>query len=178
MFETIAVIAVILIALIVVLLGYAATRPDSFGLERSTAIKAPAAKIFPHLNDLRAHQTWSPWEQKDPTMKRTYSGAQSGKGAIYEWNGNRNIGQGRIEITEATPNSKMTMKLDFIKPFEAHNIAGFTLEPKGDATNVTWFMHGPASFMTKVMGLFCNFDKMVGKEFETGLANLKTLSEK
>lgn len=177
MLETIAVIAVILIVLVAVMLAYAATKPDTFRVERATTIKAPAEKIHPLLNDLRSHMSWSPWEQKDPAMKRTYSGPASGKGAAYEWAGNKNIGSGRMEITETSPH-KVTMKLDFFKPFKANNIAGFTLEPKGDSTNVTWFIYGPSLFISKLMSMVCNMDKMIGKEFETGLTNLKTLTEK
>jgi hypothetical protein len=111
-------------------------------------------------------------------MKRTQSGAASGKGAVYEWQGDSKVGQGRMEITDSSAPSKVVIKLDFIKPFEAHNIAEFTLEPKGDSTNVTWAMHGPALFVTKVIGLFCNMDNMIGKDFEAGLADLKTTAEK
>jgi hypothetical protein len=177
MLETIAVIAVIIIVLLVVALAYAATRPDTFRVQRSTSIKAPPEKIFPFVSDLRSHGAWSPWEQKDPGMKRTYSGAASGKGAVYEWDGNRNIGKGRIEITEASL-SKVVFKMDFLKPFEAHNTGEISLVPQGDATNVTWAIYGPSPFISKVMGLVFSMDKMIGREFETGLANLKTLTEK
>ena len=111
-------------------------------------------------------------------MQRSYSGAASGKGAVYAWEGNRNVGSGRMEILEAASPSKIVIKLDFLKPFEAHNTAEFTMLPQGDATSITWLMHGPASFMVKVMHVFINMDKMVGKDFEAGLANLKRLVEK
>ena len=110
-------------------------------------------------------------------MKRTYSGAASGKGAVYAWEGNRNVGSGRMEITEASPSSKVMIQLDFIKPFEGHNITEFTLQPAGGATNVTWTMQGPSPFITKVMGVFINMDKMIGRDFEAGLANLKSVAE-
>jgi carbon monoxide dehydrogenase subunit G len=113
----------------------------------------------------------------DPEMKRTYSGVASGKGAVYAWQGNSKVGEGRMEISDTSPPSKVTIKLDFVKPFEAHNIAEFTLEPKGDSTSVTWTMHGPSPYMAKVMGVFVSMDKMIGKDFETGLANLKTVAE-
>jgi hypothetical protein len=177
MLETIAIIAVVIVVLLVAALGYAATRPDTFRIQRSTSIKAPPEKIFPLVSDLRSHGAWSPWEKKDPAMKRTYSGAASGKGAVYEWDGNKNIGMGRIEITEASP-SKVVFKMDFLKPFEAHHTGEITMVPQGDATNVTWAMYGSSPFISKIMGLVCNIDKMVGREFETGLANLKTLTEK
>jgi hypothetical protein len=110
-------------------------------------------------------------------MKRTYSGAASGPGAVYEWDGNRDIGRGRMEITETSAPSRVTLKLDFIKPFEAHNVVEFTLEARGDATSVTWALHGPASYMSKIMGLFFSVERMVGKDFESGLANLKAVAE-
>jgi uncharacterized protein YndB with AHSA1/START domain len=178
MLEIIAIIAVVIVVLLAAALAYAATKPDTFRVQRSTSIKAPPEKIFPLLDDLRSHATWSPWDQKDPAMKRTYSGAARGKGAVYEWDGNKNIGKGRMEITETSPPSRVIFKLDFIKPFEAHNIAELVLEPKGDATNVTWAIYGPSPYLSKVMSLLCNMDKMIGKEFETGLANLKRLTEK
>ena len=172
-----------LIALAVVVpvagfLIYAATRPDSFRVQRATSIKAPPEKIFPLINDFQRWSAWSPYEKKDPTMKRTLSGAPSGKGAVYEWNGNKEIGQGRMEITETAPPSQLTLKLDFSRPFEAHNIVDFTLEPRGDTTQVTWAIHGPSPFMSKVMGIVINMDKMIGKDFEAGLADLKAISEK
>jgi len=111
-------------------------------------------------------------------MKRTHSGAANGKSAVYAWDGNKEIGKGSMEITESSPPSKVTIKLDFVKPFEAHNILEFTLEPKGDSTNVTWAMHGPNTYLAKVMSIFFSMDRMVGKDFETGLANLKAVVEK
>jgi hypothetical protein len=177
MVETIAIIAVVIVVLVIAALAYAATKPDTFRVQRSTSIKAAPEKIFPLVNDLRSHGSWSPWEKKDPAMKRTYSGAASGKGAVYEWDGNKNIGQGRMEITDALP-SKVVFKMDFLKPFEVHNIAEIAMEPKGDVTNVTWAIYGPSPYLSKVMSLVCNIDKMIGREFETGLANLKTITEK
>ena len=174
MLKTIAIIAVVLIAAI---LGYAMTVPDNFRVQRTTSIKAPPEKIFPLINDFHRWGSWSPWEKMDPEMKRTYSGAASGKGAAYAWQGNSKVGEGRMEIADTSPPSKVTIKLDFMKPFEAHNTAEFTLEPKGDSTNVTWAMYGPSEFITKVMGVFVSMDKMIGKDFETGLANLKTVAE-
>jgi hypothetical protein len=174
MFKTIALVVVILV---VAALAFAATRPDSFRVQRATSIKAAPEKISALINDFHSWTSWSAYEKLDPTMKRTYSGAQSGRGAIYEWEGNNKVGKGRMEITDASPRSKTTIKLDFFRPFEAHNVAEFTLEPRGDSTNVTWSMQGPSSYVHKVMGLFFNMDRMVGKAFETGLANLKTIAE-
>jgi hypothetical protein len=178
MVETIVIIIVALVVIVGTLLIFAASRPNSFRVERSLAINAPAERIFALVNDLRSHGVWSPWEKKDPAMKRTYSGAASGRGAIYEWDGNKNIGQGRMEIMDETPPNRVVFKMDFIRPFKAHNIAEIALEPQGDATQVTWAIYGPSPLLSKVMGLVCNFDRMIGREFETGLANLKTLTER
>jgi hypothetical protein len=179
-FEIIAIIAVVLAVAIAIVLILAAAKPDTFSVQRAAAVKAPPEKIFSLINDFHRWGTWSPWENKDPAMKRTYSGAESGKGAVYAWDGNKNVGSGRMEILDASSPSKIVIKLDFFKPFEAHNTAEFTMLPQGDtaATNINWVMHGPASFMSKVMQVFMNIDSMVGKDFETGLANLKTLTEK
>lgn len=177
MLEIVAIIIVVLVVLIAGLVGFAATRPDSFRVQRTTSIRASAERIFPLVNDLRSHGLWSPWEKKDPAMKRTYSGTTSGEGAVYEWEGNKNIGKGRMEIAAASPPSKVTFNMHFIKPFEAHNTAEFTLDAVGDSTNVTWAIYGPSPLLSKVMSLFCNMDRMIGREFETGLANLKTIAE-
>jgi hypothetical protein len=178
MFEVIIIIAIVLAIAIAVILILAATKPDTFRIERSAVISAPAEKIFAVLSDFHQWGGWSPWETRDPNMKRSYSGAERGKGAIYGWEGDKNVGTGRMEILEANTPSKLAIKLDFFKPFEAHNTAEFTMLPQGNATNVHWVMHGPSTFMSKVMGVFLNFDKMVGKDFEAGLANLKRLTEK
>jgi uncharacterized protein YndB with AHSA1/START domain len=174
---TIAVIAIVIAAIIAALLVYVSTKPDTFRIQRSAAIAAPPEKIFPHLNDLRAHHAWSPFE-KDPAMKRTHSGAPSGKGAVYEWEGNREVGAGRIAILESVPASKLVLALDMIKPFPAKNTVEYTLEPNGNATNVTWAMSGRQPFMFKLMSAFINCEKMVGSQFELGLANLKAIAER
>ena len=178
MFEVIATIAVILAIAIAVVLIIAATKPATFRVQRSTSIKAPAEKVFPLINDFHQWTTWSPYEHKDPALKRTYSGAESGKGAVYAWDGDKNVGTGRMEILDTSVPSKIVIKLDFFKPFEAHNTAEFTMLPQGDATNLTWLMHGPAPFMHRVMQVFLNLDNMIGKDFEAGLANLQKLTEK
>ena len=159
------------------LLAYIASRPDSFRVQRMTTIKAPPERIFSQINDFQRWYAWSPYEKKDPAMRRTLSGAPSGKGAVYEWEGNKDIGQGRMEIVETAPPSQITLRLDFLKPFEAHNVVDFTLEPRGESTEVTWAIHGPSPFMSKVMGLVMDMDKMIGRDFEAGLANLKAVSE-
>jgi len=168
--------------LIAGILGLAAMRPDTFRVERSIDINAPAETIFPLINDYKNWPQWSPYENIDPAMQRTFSGTPSGKGSIYEWSGNKNIGHGRMEIIDTTPPSKIVIKLDFFSPFEAHNIAEFAMRPQGNATNlatnVTWSMHGPQPFMAKVMHMFFNMDKMVGGQFEQGLAGMKAVAEK
>ncbi len=178
MFETIAVIAAVLGLAIVAILILAATRPNTFSVQRATTVRAPAEKIFPLINDFRQWGSWSPYEHKDPAMKRTFGGAASGKGAVYAWDGNKNVGSGRMEILDTSAPAKIVIKLDFFTPFEGHNTAEFTMLPQGDATNLTWLMHGPAPFMAKIMHVFMNIDRMVGKDFEIGLANLKRLTEK
>ena len=178
MFEIIAIIAVIIAIAIAAVLILAATKPNTLRVQRATSIKAPADRIFPMINDFRQWRTWSPYENKDPAMNRTYEGAGSGKGAVYAWDGNNNVGSGRMEILETAVPSKITIKLDFFKPFEGHNTAEFTMLPQGDATLLTWTMHGPAVFISKVMQVFMNLDHMIGRDFEVGLANLKKLAEK
>ena len=173
----VAVIGIIVIA-VVVLLVYAATKPDTFRIQRSATIQAPPEKIYPHINDFHRWAAWSPWEKLDPDLKRTHSGAASGKGTVYEWEGNKKVGKGRMEITDESPPSKIIIKLDFFRPFEAHNTAEFTLAANGSATTVTWAMLGTMPYMMKVMSVFMNMDRMIGENFETGLANLKAIAEK
>jgi uncharacterized protein YndB with AHSA1/START domain len=168
--------AVVAVAVGVML--FASTRPDTFRVERSILIAAPAERIFPLIDDFRQWAAWSPYERLDPAMKRNYSGAASGRGAAYAWEGSGKVGAGRMEIAQSTPPSKVSMRLDFAKPFEAHNIADFTLEPQGGTTRVTWAMQGPSPFLSKVMQVFFDMDTMIGKDFEDGLANLKAVSEK
>jgi uncharacterized protein YndB with AHSA1/START domain len=175
MLKTVALLVVVLLA---VLLAYAATRPDSFVVRRTTSIKASPEKLFPLINDYHNWPAWSPYEKLDPNMRKTFSGAPNGKGAIYEWEGNSKAGKGHMEITDSVPASKVTMRLDFSKPLEGHNVAEFILSPNGDSTNVTWAMSGPSPYLVKVMSIFFNMDNIIGKEFETGLGNLKTIAEK
>jgi uncharacterized protein YndB with AHSA1/START domain len=172
-------IGLTLLVLLAALFAYAATKPDSFSIQRTASIKAPPERIYPLIADFHSWSAWSPYEKMDTTMKKTYTGAPSGPGAVYEWEGNSNVGKGRMEIAEATPSSKVGIKLDFLKPFEAHNRADFTLEPKPDSTTtVTWSMRGPNLYIGKVMSIFVNTDQMLGKDFETGLSNLKAIAER
>src|SRR3954447_26402817 len=177
MFEIIAIIAIVLAIAIAAVLILAAAKSDTLRVQRAISIKAPADRIFPLINDFHQWVSWSPYETRDPALKRTYSGADSGKGAVYAWDGDKNVGSGRMEILDTSVPSKIVIKLDFFKPFEGHNTAEFTMLPQGDATLLTWTMHGPAVFMSKVMQVFMNLDRMIGKDFEVGLANLKKLTE-
>lgn len=174
MLQTFLIIAVVLVA---ALLLYAQTRPDTFRIERTISIHAQGEKVFAFISDLHAWTSWSPWERKDPAMKKTYNGASQGKGAVLDWDGNKDVGTGRMEVLESTPTSKVLIQLDFFKPFEAHNRAEFTLTPKARFTEVTWAMYGPQPYMMKLMGFCCDQDKMVGKDFEAGLSSLKALAE-
>ena len=178
MLKAVAIIAAVLAVGIAVVLAVALTKPDTFRVERALAVKAPAGAIYPLIADFHRWTGWSPYEERDPDMKRTFGGAAQGKGATYAWDGNKDIGAGRMEILEANVPSKLRIKLDFERPFEGHNTAEFTFVPQGDATLVTWAMYGPAPFMSKVMQVFINMDTMIGKDFETGLASLKKLAEK
>jgi uncharacterized protein YndB with AHSA1/START domain len=178
MFKTIALVIGLLITLLIAgVLIYAATKPDAFRLERSTTIKAPPEKISAYLSDFKQWAAWSPWEEKDPAMKRTYSGSVNGKGAMYAWEGNKNVGTGSMQVLDVQP-QKVTVKLDFLSPFEAHNTAEFVLEPQGEGTKVTWAMFGPSNYISKVMTTVFSMDKMVGPDFEAGLAKLKVAAEK
>ena len=178
MFKTILKWAGIAVGVFVVgVLALAFTKPDEFRVQRSIAINAPQQTVFELVNDYRNWGAWSPWEKKDPAMKRSYSGPASGKGALYAWDGNGEVGKGSMLITEATP-SQVSLNLDFEKPFEGHNKVVFAIESKGLTTDVTWSMSGPSPFITKVIQVFCNMDAMIGAEFEKGLAAMKTEAEK
>jgi uncharacterized protein YndB with AHSA1/START domain len=182
MLEIIAIIAVVLAVAIAIVLIIASAKSTTFRVQREAVMKAPPERIFPLISNFHQWTGWSPWENKDPAMKRTYEGAESGKGAVYAWDGNKNVGSGRMEILEASSPSKIAIKLDFFQPFEGHNTAEFTMLPQngaaGPTTDVNWVMHGPAPFMHRVMQVFMDFDKMIGKDFEAGLASLKSLAEK
>lgn len=156
-------------------LGVASTKPAQFRVQRQTRIGAKPDAVFALINDFHNWARWSPWEPLDPAMAKTHSGAPAGVGAIYEWNSQK-VGQGRMEILESRPDL-IKIKLDFIRPFEAHNVAEFTLAPQAEGTEVTWAMHGPQTFMGKVMSVFISMDAMVGKDFEKGLANMKAAAE-
>ena len=170
-------IALAVVAILLVILGLAAMKPDSFAVRREIALKAPPARIAPLIADFHQWGSWSPWEHLDPKMQRTFSGAPSGPGAVYAWQGNDDVGAGRMEVTGQDP-SKVAIKLDFLKPFESSNTAEFVLTPQGDTTTVSWTMSGPMPFISKLMTVFVSMDAMIGKDFEKGLAAMKTVAEK
>ncbi len=169
-------IVLVIVVALTIFLAIAATKPNTFRVERRIVVSAPPEKIWPFIVDFHRWGVWSPWERKDPNMKRTYTGPESGVGAKYAWAGNKNIGEGHMEVLEAIP-GKTAIKLDFIKPFEGHNVAEFIYEPRGGDTEVIWAMTGPVPFMGKIMHTIINMDKMIGKDFEEGLAKLKVAAE-
>lgn len=170
-------ILIALVVIVVVFVVIVAMRPSEFRVTRSTAISATPQAIFAQVNDLHQWQGWSPWEKIDPALKRTYEGPPDGTGASYSWVGNNKVGEGRMTITESRPHELVRFRLDFLKPFKGTNTAEFTFEPEGAQTVVTWSMTGKYNFIVKAVGLFLNCEKMMGGEFEKGLANLKSLAE-
>lgn len=169
--------AIAVLILLAALAAFAVTRPDQFRVERSMAIDAATAKIYPFIADFHNWRAWSPWENLDADLKRSYSGPTAGERAVYEWSG-RKAGTGRMEIKHASPDWHLFIQLDFIKPFEGHNTAEFTLTPAANATTVTWAMYGPTTFIGKMMSVFVSTDKYLGGQFEQGLRNLKAAAEK
>jgi len=170
--------ALVMAALVGGLLIYAATRADTFRVERHVVINRRPADIFPLLEDFHRWVDWSPWEELDPALRRTYGGADRGKGAIYEWEGNNKVGKGHMEIIRIESPTHLTIDLSFIRPFKAENAAAFDLEPQGSGTEVTWAMYGPLPFASKLMSMFVSMDGIIGKDFEKGLARLKTAAER
>ncbi len=171
------IIAIVIVLLAGALLAFAATRPDTFRFERSIVIEAAPSEVFPLVSDFREWRAWSPWEELDPELKRSYSGAERGKGAVYGWEGNDNVGAGRMEITEAVPGAHLAIDLHFIRPLESHQFAEFRFTAEGNATRVTWAMHGQTPFIWKLLSPFFDFDRIIGSMLETGLATLKTVAE-
>ncbi len=170
----------VIVVAIVALLAWASSRPDTFRIERSIRITAPMLQVAEQIDDFHQWGKWSPWEHIDPSMQRRFSGAATGVGAVYEWDSKGKAGTGRMEITEmraGAERSLISIKLDFLKPFKASNTAEFTMTPTDAGTDLSWAMFGPSPFMSKLMGVFMNFDKMVGKDFEAGLVSLKNNAE-
>jgi hypothetical protein len=167
----------LLLVLVGIVLALAATRPDRFAVVRETQIAAPPDRIHPLIADLRQWMDWSPYEGKDPAMRRSFGQITAGPGASYAWDGNSQVGQGSMSISASDPPRSVTLQLHFIKPFEGRNEVVFRLEPLDGVTRVVWDMHGPAPFANRLMGLFLNLDRMIGRDFEIGLAKLKDLVE-
>lgn len=166
-----------LAAIIVVFVIVVSTRPSTSHYERSTTIAAPADVVFAQVNDLHAWEKWSPWDKLDPAMTRTYGGAPAGAGATYHWVGNDKVGEGRMTIEESKPSALVRIKLEFIKPFAATNTTRFTIAPEGAGVKVVWSMDGENNFMSKAAGLFMDMDKMIGSDFDKGLAGIKAIAE-
>ena len=176
--DTFGVILVLLALAVGGVLVMASQKPDIFRVERRASISAPAATVFAEINTIRAWEAWSPWQKKDPAMKQVYSGPAAGVGAAQAWQGNNQVGTGKMTIIESVSDQKVTFQLDFEKPFKANNIAELTLQPEGNGTTVViWAMHGPAPLMAKVMDLLMNMDKMCGRDFDAGLTSLKVICE-
>ena len=167
-----------LLVIIAVVLVAAAIQPDSFRVARSTTVNASPAAVFPHVNQMKSWEAWNPWGKIDPNMKLTYDGPESGVGASYSWVGNNEVGEGKMTITESRPNELVQFKLEFFKPMAGVSTAEFTFTPQGDQTEVTWTMTGKNNYVAKIFCLFMNMDKMIGGQFEKGLAELKTAAEK
>jgi hypothetical protein len=170
-------ILIAIAAIITLLVIVVAMQPTEFHVERSATISAPAPVVFAQVNDFHNWEAWSPWAKLDPAMKKTYEGASAGTGAISTWAGNIQVGEGRATITESRPSDLIRIKLEYVKPFAAVNTAEFTFKPEGDQTAVTWKLFGTKNFISKAIGLFMDMDKMVGGQFEKGLAQLKSIVE-
>ncbi len=168
----------VLIALaLVAFLLYVVSRPDSFRVQREILISAAPEQVFVCIDDLHNWANWSPWEKLDPGMGRTFGGPQTGVGANYAWDGNKKAGAGKMEITRSEPGVRIDMNIHFLRPFDAHNFIEFLFNEEGVGTRVTWSIYGPSPFISKLMGIFINMDKMIGKDFEAGLISLKQVAE-
>ncbi len=167
-----------LAVVIVVFLVVVALQPSDFSVSRAATIAAPPETVFAQVNDFHNWRAWSPWEKMDPEMTRTYAGEPAGEGAAYSWAGNSDVGEGNMTITESRPNELVRIKLEFVKPMEGTNDTEFKFDPKGDDTNVTWTMSGKNNFVGKAFCLFVDMDKMIGDQFEEGLANMKEVAER
>ena len=171
------IILIAIAVIVVVFLVVVALQPSEFRVARSTTISGPAPAVFAQVNDFHKWEAWNPWGKIDPAMKQTYEGAPAGIGAIYTWVGNNEVGEGRMTLTESRPSDLIRIKLEFMKPFAATNTAEFTFKPEGNQTAVTWSMSGKNNFMAKAIHLFMNMDKMIGGQFEKGLAEMKSVVE-
>ena len=175
MFE---IILIVLAVAVIVLLVVAARQPDEFRVSRSSVLPVAPSIVFPHVNELRKWEAWSPWARLDPNAKSTFEGPPAGTGAVMRWAGNKNVGEGSMTITDSRPNEMIQFRLEFLKPFKATNTAEFVFKLQGNQTQITWSMYGTNNFLSKVIGLFINCEKMVGGQFERGFANLKEVVER
>jgi hypothetical protein len=166
-----------LVAVVAIFLVVVAMQPSEYSVTRSASVAAPAATVFPFVNDLHQWGNWSPWEKIDPAMKRSFEGPGAGVNAVYAWAGNNEVGEGRMTVTESKPNELVRLKLEFFKPMAGTSDVTFSFKPEGAQTAVTWTMAGPKNFVSKAMCLFMNMDKMIGGQFEKGLADLKAAAE-
>jgi hypothetical protein len=171
------IILLVVLLAVVAVLGLAATKPDHYHVERSASMTAPPAAVFAQVNDFHKWEAWSPWEKIDPAMKRTFSGGETGNGAVYSWVGNDKVGEGRMTIVESEPVTRVGIRLEFIKPWTETCQVGFALAPEGAGTRVTWDMNGHYNYAAKIMCVFMDMDKMIGTDFEKGLTQLKTVTE-
>lgn len=170
-------ILIVLAVIVVVFVVVVAMQPSEFRVARSTTVSAPPGTVFAQVNDFHKWEAWNPWGKIDPAMKQTYEGAPAGVGAVYTWAGNNEVGEGRMTITESRPSDLIRVRLEFFKPLRATNTAEFTFKPEGNQTAVTWSMFGQNNFMAKAIHLFMNMDKMIGGQFEKGLASMKSIVE-
>lgn len=170
-------VLIVLAVVVIAFLAFVATRPATYHIERSVNIAAPPAVVFPYVNSLKNFVLWSPWEKRDPNQKTTFTGPDEGVGAGYAWVGNDEVGEGKMAIVESKPNELVKSDLEFIKPFASKSGVTYTLVPEGDGTKLTWGMDGSNDFTGKLFSVFVNMDTMLGKDFDEGLANLKTLVE-
>lgn len=168
---------VVIVLIIAIFCVVVAMQPAHYTVERSATINAPAPVVFAQVNDFHKWQAWSPWENLDPNTKKEFSGAAAGTGAVYSWAGNNDVGEGKMTITDSRPSDQIKIRLEFVKPFTATNATDFTFTPQGNQTNVKWTMSGDNNFIAKAFSMFMNMDKMVGGDFEKGLAQMKTVSE-
>jgi uncharacterized protein YndB with AHSA1/START domain len=170
-------IAIVLVIIIVAFLGYVSTRNPHFRYERSGVINAPAEKIFPYISDFKLGALWSPYEKTDPNMKRTFSGPEAQAGSVMEFDGNSDVGSGKLEMLKVVPNESVEIKLTMLKPFYGENMIKYVLTPEGEGTRFTWIMSGNGGFMGKLMSVLIDCEKMIGGQFEQGIASLKAVVE-
>jgi hypothetical protein len=170
-------IGIIVLVIIAGILVFASTRPNTMRIERKTSVKAPPERIAPFITDFHKWAQWSPYEKLDPAMKKTFSGAESGKGATYAWSGNSKAGEGTMEIIDADKPTRTAVRITFKRPFKSEGVSEFLLMPRGESTDATWEMTSPTNFVTKLMGMFMNMDDLIGRDFAVGLENLKRVAE-